>query len=172
MFLFRKARFKCLWEILVDKRLQHAIYESIPQPQEWTQWNIIRKEEFPGSYTCFLCTSGNWQVALVKLTCHPRLRPLFKSLDKWQLVKSTCQVNFKGNPLKSTCASCLALALWRQSIQKRKFLEFFAMFSTTRGQTEMTCTPLAESLSWEWCICDVLHKERPDFDHEGNCQGD
>ena len=55
----------------------------------------------PGSNTCVLGTSGTWQVtwqlalvkstcqvAFVKLTCHSRLRPLLKSLDKWQLVKS------------------------------------------------------------------------------------
>ena len=51
---------------------------------------------------------STWQVALasVKLTCHPCLRPLFKSLDTWQLVKSTCQVNLHGDPPKITPASC------------------------------------------------------------------
>ena len=53
-----------------------------------------------------------WQVALVKLTCHPRLRPLFKSLDKWQLVKSTCQVNLRGDPPKITPASCPKTPPW------------------------------------------------------------
>ena len=37
IFLFLKEPFKCLWEILVDPRLQWEIYESTPQPQEWTQ---------------------------------------------------------------------------------------------------------------------------------------
>jgi len=46
----------------------------------------------PGSYTCILGANRTWQVALVKLTCHPRIRPLSKSLDEWLLVKSTCQV--------------------------------------------------------------------------------
>jgi len=50
--------------------------------------------------------SKSWQVALVKLTCHPRLRSLFKSIDKWQLVKPTCQVNSKGGPPQITSASC------------------------------------------------------------------
>ena len=63
-----------------------------------------------GSYICVLSTSGTWQstwqVALVKLTCPPRLWPLFKSLDKWQLVKSTCRVNLKGDHPKITSASC------------------------------------------------------------------
>jgi len=51
--------------------------------------------------TCALGTSGTWQatwqVALVKLTYHPRLRPLFKLLDKWRHIKSSCQVT----PLES-----------------------------------------------------------------------
>jgi len=66
-----------------------------------------RKLSSPGFYTCALGTSGTWQVALVKLTCHPRLRPFFQSLDKWQLVKSSCQVNLKGDPPKITYAICL-----------------------------------------------------------------
>ena len=57
---------------------------------------------------------STWQVALFKLTSHPkrkkernpRLRPLFKSLDKWHLVKSTRQVNLNGDPPKITPASC------------------------------------------------------------------
>ena len=49
---------------------------------------------------------STWQVVLVKLTCYPRLRPLFKSLDKWQLVKSTCQVNLHGDTPKITPVSC------------------------------------------------------------------
>ena len=64
----------------------------------------------PGSYTCFWSQveldKSTWQVVLVKFTCHPRLRPLFKSLDKGQLVKSTCQVNLQGDPPKITFASC------------------------------------------------------------------
>jgi len=62
-----------------------------------------------GSYTCVFpqveLDKWTWQVALVKLTRHPRLWPLFKSLDKWQLVtlgqlvKSTCVVTpLKSNP--------------------------------------------------------------------------
>jgi len=37
-----------------------------------------------------------------QVACRPRLQPLFKSLDKWQLVKSTtaCQVIGKVTPLK------------------------------------------------------------------------
>jgi hypothetical protein len=56
-----------------------------------------------GSYTVFWAQveldKSTWQVALVKLTCHPRFRPLFKSIDKWQLVKSSGQVSLKGDPL-------------------------------------------------------------------------
>ena len=100
-----------------------------------------------------------WQVVLVKLTCHPRLQPLFKSLDKWQLVKSTCQVNLQGDPPKITFASCpknsprgvlgggsghsygqkkgpnrwlfrfLAMNFWG----KMMFLTYFGMFYNTRG---------------------------------------
>jgi len=33
---------------MVDQRLQWGIYESTPQPQETTQQNGIRKEEFRG----------------------------------------------------------------------------------------------------------------------------
>ena len=101
-------------------------------------------------------TTSIWQVALVKLTCHPRLRPPFKSLDKWQLVKSTCQVT----PLKlhaqavrrtlprGTGGGCQATVMVQkkgQNISPFNFLvDFFsrrtwcswnnfAMFSTTRG---------------------------------------
>jgi len=68
-------------------------------------------------FTCVLGTSGTGQVALVKLTCHSHLRPLYRSLDKRQLVKSTwitwqetaCQVKLKGDPPKVTCTSCLKI---------------------------------------------------------------
>jgi len=55
-------------------------------------WIPIKTISGPGFYTSVLGTSGTWQVALVKFTCHPRLRPLFKSLYNWQLVKSTWKV--------------------------------------------------------------------------------
>jgi len=57
-------------------------------------------------FPSFFLDKSTWQVALVKLTCHPRLRLLFKSLDKWQLVKSTCQVNLKVDLPKITSARC------------------------------------------------------------------
>ena len=75
---------------------------------------ILWGDSFPGSYTCVLSTMytqveldrSTWQIARVELTCHPRLRSLFKPLDRWQFVKSTCQVNLKGDPPKITSASC------------------------------------------------------------------
>jgi len=69
-----------------------------------------KSPQYPGSYTCVWAQveldKSTWQVALVKFTCHPRLWLLFKSLDKWQLVKATCQVNLQGDPPKITFASC------------------------------------------------------------------
>ena len=41
---------------------------------------------------------SNCQVAFVKWSAHTLLRSLLKSLDKGQYVKSTCQVNLKGDP--------------------------------------------------------------------------
>jgi len=70
-------------------------------------WRLQKKKM---SCTCVWAQveldKSTWQVALVKLTCHIRLRPLFKSLDKWQLVKSSCRVNLHGDPPKITPASC------------------------------------------------------------------
>jgi len=118
---------------------------------------------FPRSYTCVWAQmeldKSTLQVALVKLICHPRLWPLFKSPDEWQLVKSTCQVNLQGNPPKITLASCpkipprgvLGGGGRSRSCQKKMsesitswyfcinlsvemiFLNYFWIFSTTRG---------------------------------------
>jgi len=56
--------------------------------------------QLPGSYTCVWAQveldKSTWQVELVKLTCHPRLRLFSKTIDKWHLVKSTCQVNLSS----------------------------------------------------------------------------
>jgi len=84
----------------------------------------------------------------------------FKSLDKWQLVKSIGQVNLQGDPPKVTFASCpknpprgvlgggqvTVMAKKKVKIDylfivlnfsvKMMFLNHFGMFSTTRGHTE------------------------------------
>ena len=96
------------------------------------------------------------QVALVKLTCHPRLWPLFKSLDKWQIVKSDCQVHLKGNPPKITSASCpknssrgvLGREVTVMAKKKVKIIHFF--FWSKKFSMKM--------IFWE-LFCDVLHHE-------------
>jgi len=129
-----------------------------------------------GSYTCVLCTSGTWQVALVELTCRVNLSPspLASLQITWQV--TACQVNLKGDPPKITCASCpkkplqgsgggvqvyiyinrpffgpktrtrSSLFFFGSNFFRWKWCSwnYFAMFSTTRGQTS----------TWQ-CCCGV-----------------
>jgi len=148
----------------------------------WSWFELVAKD----TRVLHLCfghkwnlSSQTWQVVLVKLTCHPRLRTLFKSLDKWQLAKSTCQVNLRGDTPKFTWTSCLKnipegswgvgvrsrswpqkgsksitfyfycpqnyrwkWCNWRASCVAacyvfKKNWNYFAIFSTTRGQTSI-----------------------------------
>jgi len=78
---------------------------------------------FTRSYTSVLrrfVHSGTWQFHLTSCACQVNLTSCayqvdlspsspasFKSLDKWQLIKSTCQVTLKGDPPEITRANCL-----------------------------------------------------------------
>jgi len=120
-------------------------------------------------YTCsgnkWNLTTSIWQVALVKLTCHPRLRPPFKSLDKWQLVKSTCQVT----PLKlhaqavrrtlprGTGGGCQVTVMVQKKGSKYITFKSFGRFL------------FSENLMFLKQFCDVFHNERPYTNRRASC---
>jgi len=104
VYLLRAARgvVKCLeyggkisWKGPFHENIGFNLTLLEKNPQDSNSWRVRKIVRlFPGSCTCVWAQveldKSTWQVALVKLICRPRLRPLFKSLDKWQLVKSTC----------------------------------------------------------------------------------
>ena len=81
---------------------------------------------------------------LVKMTCHPRLRPVFRSLDKWHWA---CQVNLKGDPPKITCASCL----------KGRHASFVTKLIHVRDMNHVQDMPQCETwLMYEtWPMCET-----------------
>ena len=113
-------------------------------------WGECRVGYFQGPTLVFWAQveldKSTWQVALVKLTCHPHAPAPLKSLEKWQLVKSTCQVNLKGDPPKITSASCPKHprgvlgggVRWRSWPKKRVKIDHFLNFSCTlpRGSVQ------------------------------------
>ena len=148
-------------------------FPELHQTEIWNTWThfIFLNMIFQGPTLVFSAQvefdKSTWQVALVKLTCHPRLRPLFNSLDKWQLVKSTCQVNLKDDTPKITSArspkNLSPRGTWggwvrSQSWPKKTitFLFFWKYFSVKMMFLKfLRCSPPRDQIATWQCCCGV-----------------